>query len=398
MKPFLYISAILLLANPSQAWLRRPIPDLELAQRAELIVVAHIRAESIVYVPHQVADGEGMNWEHHATLVITEVVKGTYTQKELPIIIHYGLDPMVEIGRDVHMFSDKNIKKYITPATPVALYDHPGEMSGEYVDDICKDQIWFLQQKDPDYFTGGDSIHGDTVGAPGIWDPEDVQPPYLKPFFAALLTGHPEEKIKEFTGGESPLAIRSRNYLEDLKIKEILKEPDAAKRADLLLPYFLFTDERRKGPTQSEAAFQLWKSCGEAGAARLVPVFRDPVYSAMQFDIMGVWSSAQYREAIPILIDLLKSENKFWADMTPEERDAWIHPTPYHSSTREQGASRRRVEYILMAFKQLADPRTRQLLEESKEFWKKLDPKLSDECDEALLSIQNDEIRKRKGQ
>ncbi|HWB60098.1 MAG TPA: hypothetical protein VG733_11445 [Chthoniobacteraceae bacterium] len=394
MRPPLCIFACLILwTNSSEAWSRRPIPDTELVQQSELIVVAHVKPESIVYVPHPIKDG-GMSWEHHATLVITSVLKGAYSKREVPVIIHYGLDPKIVSNGVVHEFSQKDFKKYITPASVIALYNDPGEMSGEEIDNIGKDQLWFLRVL-PDKgvkYEGDDSVH-----APGIWDPEDVQQLELKPYFQAFIGGHPEVKLKEFIHGDSMLAARSRVYLDHLKIQEIAKEPDVEKRIDLLLPYFLFTDEKDAGPTQGEAGGELRK-CGKPFAARLVSIFKDPKYAAMQPGIILLWGGMNYHEAVPLMIDLLKSDNDYWVKMPQAERDLWANRNA--TAPTEQGISRRRIEYVLISFKLLADPRTRPILEETMKIWE--DPSLRQnfdhDCSEAIYAIQNEEAREQKSQ
>ena len=44
--------------------------------RSELVVVGHLKADSIVRVQHVAKPGEGASWEYHATLIINETLKG----------------------------------------------------------------------------------------------------------------------------------------------------------------------------------------------------------------------------------------------------------------------------------------------------------------------------------
>lgn len=74
-------------------WL--PYEDAEIVGRSELIVVGHLLPDSIQYIPHTEKDGHVHSWEHHATLIIAEVLKGKMNKKEIPIIIHFGLTPVV---------------------------------------------------------------------------------------------------------------------------------------------------------------------------------------------------------------------------------------------------------------------------------------------------------------
>src|SRR5437868_5550017 len=86
---------VLFHAGIAHAWLRPHYEDATVAERSELIVVARLKVGSIQYVPHEKKPSEGMSWEHHPTLVITQVLKGECKEKEIPVVIHYGLDPVV---------------------------------------------------------------------------------------------------------------------------------------------------------------------------------------------------------------------------------------------------------------------------------------------------------------
>jgi hypothetical protein len=396
---FLFLFILLILgSNLARGWPRFPYSDTDVVQRSDLIIIAHVKEGSIVYVPHTMHDG-GMIWEHHATLLVTEVIKGAWHDKELPIIIYYGLGPVVWNGENdpssPHPFSESGVEKYLGPTSIIYIEDSGGR-SGRVSGDIRKDQIWFLRprtDKSPRF-------EGDQpADALGIEDPQDIQPLELKPYFRAFLTGHLEEKLKEYAVGASPLAIRSKVHLDHLKMEEILKEPNLTKRTEALLPFFLITDEGKEGPTQSEARFKL-QSCGQTGAARLVQIFKDPKYEAMQSEIMLVWSNSDYNDAVPILINFLQTENRYWAHQTlAERRDLRDDVT-----TTAQVRSRNRMSSALFCLKMLGDPRSKLILEETKEFWKKLFPEsdganMTRECDEALLWIKNaEEDRKRAKQ
>ncbi len=379
----------------AHAWIRSRYSDPEVVQRAELIVVAHIKEGSIVYVPHVVKDGGGMSWEHHGTLLVAETIKGTPSEQEVPIIFHYGLDPLLADGRrDADPRRPPRIPNQaaVDPNSPIIVYDVGGR-DGPVSGDIRQDQIWFLrahESKDrPD--DGRDST--DTLG---LWDPQDVQPLELKPYFQAFLTDHPETKLKEYAIGHTPLAVRSQVYLDHLQIEAILKEPDINKRADMLLPLCLYTDERAEGPTQREAMFQMWQSCGHIGVSKLVLIFDAPKYVAMQCSIMYEWANAQYHEAIPLLMAMLGKENKFWAGQTPAAQKAWVTKSSDYNTTTAQNESRVRMEAIFYVFRQVPDVRTLPILKETKQFWDDVaahveDPRnlFSERCDDALMSIQN---------
>ena len=86
---------VLLAATSAQAWPRRPYEDAEVVARSELIVVGHLEPGSSEFVLHPSNPYGGRSYEHHARLIITEVFKGDLKATTIPIIIHYGLTPVV---------------------------------------------------------------------------------------------------------------------------------------------------------------------------------------------------------------------------------------------------------------------------------------------------------------
>src|SRR3954463_7942432 len=85
----------LLLSSPALAWERAPYEDAEVVERSPIILVGRVKEGSLQYVPHQKKPTDGASWEHTATLAVDEVLKGKVVLKEFPIVIHYGLDPVV---------------------------------------------------------------------------------------------------------------------------------------------------------------------------------------------------------------------------------------------------------------------------------------------------------------
>ena len=190
-------------------------------------------------------------------------------------------------------------------------------------------------------------------------------------------------------------------YLDHLRIEEIVKEPDVNKRADSLLPFCLFTDMKDEGPTQREAILQMGHIGDNVGVAKLDPTFSDPKYAAMQCSIMYEWANAQYHDAIPLLIEMLGRENKFWAEQGLMAQKAWVEKSSDYVITEPQNDSRVRIEAILDVFKRVPDERSSRILKKTKQFWDDVashvdDPRnlFSERCDDALMSIQNAEAER----
>ena len=277
------------------------------------------------------------------------------------------MDPLV-IAKDGNF---QGVSKGISDPNSQIVMEYQGGEYGTIPGELGKDHIWFLRYSPtpnhpPDLRADQNVL--------GVSEPEELQPVELKPYFEAFLTAKPEDALRGYASGNSILATRSKTYLNHLAIAQIVKEPDVQKRAQLLLPYFLFTDDKNRPPDQGEAALQLWESCGQIGAATLLPYFDNPKYKAMRSDIMGLWANAQYHGGIPVLVNLLNQETTYWQNQTPEQRDLWVDVRPGHSPTMEQIASMRRIEMILFVFRQVPDPDAKAAIAKLSPIWKKMFP------------------------
>ena len=154
----------------SYAWLRRHYSDAEVVSRAELIVVGRIKPGSIVLVPHETKN-QGASWEHHADLLIDEVLKGQMSATSMVVSIHYGLDPAIG-GYSSNQFGFFDVRRRGTnyPKDVIEIFDTGNSafsmtpISG----DIRTNHIWLLHHVQPPVHTDSDMI--------GIVDPEDIQP------------------------------------------------------------------------------------------------------------------------------------------------------------------------------------------------------------------------------
>ncbi len=151
---FVILFACAITAN---AGLRASYEDETIVQRSELIAVGHLKENSIQYVPHESKPSEGRSWEHHAIFVITEIIKGKPETNEIPIIIHYGLDPIVGgyVKRDGFMMNVRGDKKDY-PTNLVQIFDTGNSVvgGGPVVEDASKDNIWFLRVRLNNRFLG----------------------------------------------------------------------------------------------------------------------------------------------------------------------------------------------------------------------------------------------------
>src|SRR5262249_33896926 len=157
---------------------------------------------SITRVSHKKNPNEGASWEHHATLVVTEVIKGKLAEKEIPLIIHYGLDPMVGgsfiAGGSVSISGLPPVEK-----DQIDLFDtgNSAMSFAPFMAHIEKDNLWFLRRRSGIY--GREPGTGDF----GIVDPEDVQPLDLKEYFTKYLEKDNEAAVRAYVTTH-PLLVR----------------------------------------------------------------------------------------------------------------------------------------------------------------------------------------------
>lgn len=226
------------------AWLRMRVEDAVLVERSELIVIGHLKADSIKYVPHKREKNEGMSWEHHAVLAVTEVLKGKLDGRKIPIVIHYGLDPYIggrcpKDGGKINIHASQ--KDFPKDRIEILDTGNSGLSLVPLVEDAGKDNIWFLQRRSGRY--GRES----GTGRFGIADPEDVQPLSMKRYFIACLSEEPDKAVKKEQKRNPDLADRVRQYLIYSQLKRELAIADPNEKAKRLLRYFFGAPEGYDG-------------------------------------------------------------------------------------------------------------------------------------------------------
>jgi hypothetical protein len=359
---------LVLCASFAHAWPRPTYEDATVVERSELIVVAHLKAGSIQHVPHKRPPGDGASWEHHAILVVTEVLKGKCDKTEIPIVIHYGLTPMAGDGSKG------------SPKDIIEIHDtgnsHAG--AGSLVKDAAKDNLWFLRKRSG-YF-------GREPGTEnfGIVDPEDLQPLRWKAYFLLYLSEDPGTAVRDFVQKNPAEGQRGKNYLDHLEVRRILKMEDPSKRFDSLLPFYL----RRTTWNMKAEAREGIVSCGQPAGARLKDLFADAKHKNFRYDIIRMWRDMGYRESTPLLIDLLKQHDRFWAEQRLQK--GW-----WNDFSNPEQTDRRRDIYGevyagVYALRSFRDPRAKEVLELTRKRWSAINfdnPQIVEECDAALREL-----------
>lgn len=216
------IAAALLICTHAGAWMRVSYSDVEVTTRSELIVVGHLDKDSLRYVSH----GRGQSWEHRATLIVTEVLKGTLKDKKVEIVINYGLDPFVDGHR---LSNDANaLPKGGDPNAPGRInIEDTGDESRDgdpVLADAQEDNLWCLRH------LGGDLGREAGKGELGVVDPEDLQRLKYKEYFQALLAPDMDKRFDRL------LADKDRQVVARVVggIGQLHRRQDGPRVADLL--------------------------------------------------------------------------------------------------------------------------------------------------------------------
>jgi hypothetical protein len=380
----LSVVMFVLSSDSARAWLRPSYEDATVVERSELIVVAGLKGGTIRYVPHKRKPHEGRSWEHHAVLVVTDVVKGKCDEKEIPIIIHYGLTPLVGgyLKRDSFMIN-RRAGRDDYPKDIIEIFDTGNSARGllPLVEDAREDNLWFLRKRSGTYG------RKPGTGKYGIVDPEDLQPLEWKDYFLAYMTGDPARAVGEYATKNPEKAERAKRYLSHLEVQRILKYRDPAERCEKLLPFFLtHTTWNSKYEARDGIV-----SCGKIAGDRLREVFDDPNHVRFRATVILMWRDMGYRQVVPFLIDLLKKHDRYWAKQ--KLAAGWWNEDASPERTRRR-AIYGEVYYSVCALRTFADPRARDVLQTVRDRWKAIDfdnPQIVEECEAALREISQRE-------
>jgi len=301
--------ALFLVCNPANTELRVLYEDAIVVERSALIIVGHIKEGSIQYVPHRKEKNEGTSYEHHATLVITEVLKGKCDEKKIPIIIHYGLTPVVGgyVKTDSFMLNPRgNRKDY--PKDIIEIFDTGSSAHGgpSLVKDAREDNLWFLRKLSGIY---GEKAEGGTFG---IRDPEDLRPFAQKDYFLAYMSDNPEALIAKYIRETKEDLQRAQRYLDHTQVQRIIQIQDVNERLEKLLPFYI----AGQGWNMKRETRDAIISCSDTAGSFLLKVFDNPKFIEKKGDIILLFREINYRESAPKIIELLKANNEFWLDKT----------------------------------------------------------------------------------
>ena len=299
------------------AWIRYYAPDDELVRRSDAIVIGYVEDSFTPFTQPPRYPNNYNYTEYHTKLVVTEVLAGKMTLGRTPIIIHYGLRPVVLKDKPdfQDMISPTAADATTGPSVPVGIFDAATTaIGGPRTDNIRKDHIWFLSER----AHASPGPGNEDVSEPGVWSPQDVQTVDQKDYYLAVLTGDPNA-LAPFVAGDSYPAQRARLAQSRLNLSKIGTIVDPSARAQKLMEIFqtqkLYTSESQ---LYSSSLNQLL-DCGSVGQAMLAPLIQKPDRTYEREAIIAGLAGKDYRPAIPPILNWLQQEDQWWATKTRQD-------------------------------------------------------------------------------
>ncbi len=356
----LFMALLLLGSNAAQGDFRPRYEDPAVVERSELVVVARLDERTIEWIP-RFDRQEGASWKYHATLVIEEVLKGECEEKEIPIVIHFGLRPIVG------------------PKGRVEIHDTMSSVIDLTLvfEDAREDHLWFLRRRSGKYG------HQPGTGNYGIVDPEDFQALKWKDYLLAYMADDPETAVRKWATENPDNAERAKRYLDHMEVRCILEIEDAGKRFDELLPFYLNRTTWNMKPEAREGII----ACGTIAGEGLEEVFVDPESVHFREDIILMWRDIGYRKAVPILIDLLARHDRFWAEQ--DLKEGWWNDVGSEENPRRR-AIYGEVFNSLWTLRAFKDPRAKEVLKMTRDRWQAVNfdnTQIVEACDAALREL-----------
>ena len=370
------VAGILASAPRAWAWLRMQYPDAEVVERSNLIVIGHLKQGSVEYVDHnegrpEVASSE----EYHATLLVTEVLKGTFKEKQTLVVIDYGLTPV--IGGFVHWRNSSQDwrggrKEYPKDIIEILDTGNSARSDQPLVKDAGEDNIWLLRSVEVKYGKESGAL------AYHIADPEDLQPLVFKDYILAYLSKDPVAGVKAQLAKHPELKDRIEDYLDHVEIQRICTLADPKARAEALVPYY---EKRLVWGSKGREATQALLACGDAVAGPcLIRLLKGTKPSALRNEIIWDMGQLKFPGCVDALVNLLKDIDASYA-----------RPQPKTESGRTDTDFAGETMWAVRALGRIGDPRAKEIIERTRQRCDLSgDRYLVETCDYALKDIANE--------
>jgi hypothetical protein len=175
----------------------------DLVRCCDAIIVGHIEN----FCSHQCAVAAGEPCRHVAEMdiIVDKVLSGALTQKKISVSELNAINTPDESG---------NAETFKWQFEWISLKDQNGICGFEETPaELMKPNLWFLKRGK--HF---DRFH-DRVSSQATWCPLGIQSAKLAPFYAALLSKHPEAAVKAIQKGDNLIGTSVAQYLYRLKSK-----------------------------------------------------------------------------------------------------------------------------------------------------------------------------------
>lgn len=307
--------------------------------------------------------GRGASGEHHVLLKVSSTLKGK-AAAEIPVTLDYGLTPTTRTASGHKPTTLPGAKD------PLMIVDVGGAF-GVVLADALHENIWLLRiDKDGRYH---------------VTDPEDLQSLALKDYLACYLAPDPETAVRAQVQRQPEIAARPTRYLAHVEIQRIRREPDAAVRAERLLPYFM---AGYAWAVRHEAANAL-ADCGVSAGPYLMGAYQLHPSEPLPENIIGLLGKIKYVGAVDMLIKVLDDGDRFWG--AQELKPGWWNDHPDSSLTRTRREQYGIVYEAVLALDSIGSPRAKNAIEKTRRRWAAIEPnehwQVVEACDHTLATL-----------
>lgn len=366
----LSILGLLLTAAPAWGETRIPVSDVEVVQKAELIVVGRLKPDTIRAVANPVSEGRQRCW-YLAELEVSRSVAGLAEVGTLPIFIGPDLIASCYVDGDRQPVPEAGEAMEALVAGSYGWFGYWYQHS-----DVPAEALWLLQR--------GPEAVGPATGWPelGVLQPGQVRRPEHEEYFLAYRAADPEAAVREAIGRTPELAPDAERYLDQRELERALEIEDASTRAERLADSFA----RYSGLHWGREAREGLLAAGSAAGPALRRIFHDPAFRHRRAAVIDLWGEIGDREVVGLLVEVLEEVDRFFAAESLAK--GWWNQMadPRTSERRERYGE---LYSALVALSRLGDPQAVPAIERAHRRWSALpdSAQIVEACARALAAL-----------